>query len=145
MHALTGEPISSFWQSAVPATARLEAALLEFGMEPDSRAQLHRRIERRLDGMLADGFLEEVAGLKRRARMDRELPSMRAVGYRQAWEHLDGLTSAQEMREKILAATRQLAKRQITWMRSWPQLLGLTWGSAARLAEQIVSKSGLTR
>ena len=145
VQALTGEAISSLWQSAVPATDRLAAQLLEFGMQPDSRAQLHRRIERRLDTMLAGGFVDEVAELKRRVRLHKDLPSMRAVGYRQVWEHLDGLLSHEEMRERALAATRQLARRQITWMRSWPQLLALTWGTGARLAEEIVSRSGLRR
>jgi len=135
VHALTGVPISEHWQRAQGVHKRLGAALLEFGIEPESRAELHARIEARLDSMLAEGFVEEVEVLKRRISMHVDLPSMRAVGYRQVWEHLDGLTSFEEMRERILAATRQLAKRQMTWMRSWPELLELTWNSGARLAE----------
>ena len=69
---------------------------------------------------------------------------MRAVGYRQVWEHLDGLTTYEEMREKALAATRQLAKRQLTWMRGWPELLTMTWESGTNLASQIVAKMELT-
>lgn len=145
VHELTGVPISEHWQAARGVRSRLGVVLLEFGIEPESRAVLHDRIEKRLDRMLERGFVEEVAGLKRRVGMHVELPSMRAVGYRQVWEHLDGLTSYEDMREKALAATRQLAKRQMTWMRSWPELLQLTWDSGTRLAEQIVVKSGLTR
>ncbi|MGE0625017.1 MAG: tRNA (adenosine(37)-N6)-dimethylallyltransferase MiaA [Pseudomonadales bacterium] len=145
VHALTGKTISAHWKSARGVRERHRAALLEFGIEPDSRAQLHRRIERRLDAMLAAGFVEEVAGLKRRVRMNRELPSMRAVGYRQVWDYLDGLTDEAGMRENVLAATRQLARRQLTWMRSWPQLLVLSWGTGARLVDEIVDRSGLNR
>ncbi len=145
VHTLTGVPISEHWQKAQGVRARLGAPLLEFGIEPESREVLHTRIEKRLDGMLANGFIEEVEMLKGRVSMHVDLPSMRAVGYRQVWEHLDGLSSFEEMREKALAATRQLARRQMTWMRSWPELLKLTWDSGTRLAEQIVVRSGLTR
>ena len=114
------------------------------GIEPESRAALHARIESRLDDMLATGFIDEVAGLKSRISMHVDLPSMRAVGYRQVWEHLDGLTSHEEMRQKTLAATRQLAKRQLTWMRGWPELLTMTWESGTALASQIVAKMELS-
>lgn len=143
VHTLTGVPISEHWQAATGVRDRLGAPLLEFGIEPESRAALHQRIETRLDAMLEAGFLDEVTALRRRTGMRVDLPSMRAVGYRQVWEYLDGRTTKEEMREKILAATRQLARRQLTWMRSWPELLNLTWGSGTRLAEQIVAKLGL--
>jgi tRNA dimethylallyltransferase len=71
--------------------------------------------------MLAAGFLDEVRALRQRGDLSPALPSIRAVGYRQAWSHLDGLTSAAEFREQAIAATRQLAKRQFTWLRSMPQ------------------------
>jgi tRNA dimethylallyltransferase len=145
VHALTGEPISGHWQRTQGVRERLGATLLEFGIEPESRADLHARIEKRLDSMLAEGFVDEVAALKSRPSMHVELPAMRAVGYRQVWEHLDGLTSYEEMRERALAATRQLARRQTTWMRGWPELLELSWDSGIRLAEQIAINSGLTR
>lgn len=145
VHTLTGQTISAHWKKTRGVRDRHGAALLEFGIEPDSRAQLHQRIERRLDTMLALGFVDEVASLKARVRMSRDLPSMRAVGYRQIWDHLDGLVDAAGMRENVLAATRQLARRQLTWMRSWPQLLTLNWGASARLADEIVVKSGLYR
>lgn len=145
VHMLSGKTISSHWKTARGVRDRHGAVLLEFGIEPDSRAQLHRRIERRLDAMLAQGFVDEVARLKRRVRMNRDLPSMRAVGYRQIWDYLDGRVDEDGMRENVLAATRQLARRQLTWMRSWPQLLTLTWGTGARLADEIVVKTGLNR
>lgn len=144
VHALSGEPISEHWSAARDVQQRLGIRLLEFGVEPDSREALHARIEQRLDTMLAGGFIDEVAALKSRISMHVELPSMRAVGYRQVWEHLDGLTSYEEMREKALAATRQLAKRQLTWMRGWPELLTLPWESGTNLASQIVAKMELT-
>jgi tRNA dimethylallyltransferase len=84
---------------------------------PESRAELHRRIERRFRQMLADGFLDEVRELRARGTLDRELPSMRCVGYRQAWSHLEGEFDHAEMVRRAVAATRQLAKRQITWLR----------------------------
>ncbi len=142
--ALSGAPISEHWLAARDVQERLGVRLLEFGIEPDSRSALHGRIEKRLDAMLAAGFVDEVAALKRRISMHVDLPSMRAVGYRQVWEHLDGQTSYEEMREKTLAATRQLAKRQLTWMRGWPELLTVTWESGTNLASQIVAKMKLT-
>jgi tRNA dimethylallyltransferase len=142
--ALSGAPISEHWLDAKDVQERLGVRLLEFGIEPETRAALHARIEARLDKMLAEGFVDEVAGLKSRISMHVDLPSMRAVGYRQIWEHLDGLTSFDEMREKTLAATRQLAKRQLTWMRSWPELLTMTRKSGTALATQIVAKMELT-
>jgi len=84
---------------------------------PGSRAELHRRIERRFRQMVADGFLEEVRALRERGDLHRELPSMRCVGYRQAWSFLEGEIEHGEMVRKAVAATRQLAKRQITWLR----------------------------
>ena len=142
--ALSGAPISEHWLDAKDVQERLGIRLLEFGIEPESRTALHERIESRLDEMLAAGFVDEVAGLKSRISMHVDLPSMRAVGYRQVWEHLDGLSTYEEMRQKILAATRQMAKRQLTWMRGWPELLTMTWESGTALASQIVAKMELT-
>jgi len=85
---------------------------------PSDRAQLHRRIEQRFDDMLRFGFVDEVQVLKRRGDLTAELPSMRSVGYRQAWAYLDGHLSHPQFRAAALSATRQLAKRQLTWLRS---------------------------
>ncbi len=84
---------------------------------PASRAELHRRIERRFRQMLEEGFLDEVRTLRERGDLHRELPSMRCVGYRQAWSHLEGEIDRGEMVRQAVVATRQLAKRQITWLR----------------------------
>jgi len=78
---------------------------------------LHERIAARFDAMLADGFLDEVRRLRADPRLHADLPAIRAVGYRQAWEHLDGASDDAQFRERAIAATRQLAKRQLTWLR----------------------------
>lgn len=93
-----------------------------FAMAPASRAVLHERIAQRFEQMLEQGFLAEVQQLRERGDLHAELPSMRSVGYRQAWDYLGGNGSYQEMRDKGIAATRQLAKRQLTWLRSWQAL-----------------------
>lgn len=91
-----------------------------FSLEPMDRSWLHGRIARRFDTMLAQGFMDEMRALRSRSDLHPDLPSMRCVGYRQAWEALDGRSTPQEMRERGVIATRQLAKRQITWLRSLP-------------------------
>ena len=91
--------------------------LLSIVLAPKDRGELHRRIALRFDRMLEDGFLEEVRGLMTDPRLHPDLPSMRAVGYRQAWQHLSGQSDAKTFREQAIAATRQLAKRQLTWFR----------------------------
>ena len=98
-------------------------------LEPNDRSWLHQRIEQRFDAMLAAGFLDEIQTLRERGDLNPDLPSMRCVGYRQAWEQLDAMqlqaNSSQEMlarlKETAVAATRQLAKRQLTWLRSMPE------------------------
>lgn len=86
-------------------------------VSPEDRALLHQRIEQRFDLLLQEGFMDEMKSLYSRSDLYADLPSMRAVGYRQAWEFLEGRSTADEMREKAIAATRQLAKRQLTWLR----------------------------
>ncbi|KRG84768.1 tRNA dimethylallyltransferase [Stenotrophomonas daejeonensis] len=120
VHRLTGKPIS-YWQ-ARPGLARLPARVLKLVLAPAERAVLHRRIETRFDLMLAQGFLDEVRRLRALPRMTEvenplDLPAIRAVGYRQAWQFLDGQGSAAEFRDRGIFATRQLAKRQLTWLR----------------------------
>jgi tRNA dimethylallyltransferase len=116
----TGRPISA-WQQAASRT-RLAYRVLKLILAPRDRSVLHVRIEQRFDAMLAVGFLDEVRTLRALPPLHShpaplDLPALRAVGYRQAWEHLDGVTSASEFRERAIAATRQLAKRQFTWLR----------------------------
>lgn len=118
---LTGRPISH-WQ-ALPGVARLPARVLKLVLAPAERAVLHQRIEKRFDRMLRQGFLEEVRRLRALPQMLQvaaplDLPAVRAVGYRQAWQYLDGQGSAGEFRNKGIFATRQLAKRQLTWLRA---------------------------
>jgi tRNA dimethylallyltransferase len=94
------------------------ANTLTIALEPVDRAWLHTRIANRFDAMLADGLIDEVKALRARGDLHPDLPSMRCVGYRQVWEALDGYWPMAELRERGIAATRQLAKRQITWLRS---------------------------
>lgn len=94
--------------------------VLEVTLAPENRAVLHERIALRFDQMLEMGFLDEVRGLIADSRLHPDLPAMRAVGYRQAWAHLRGESSAPEFRDQAIAATRQLAKRQLTWFRGLP-------------------------
>lgn len=112
---LTGEPISR-WQAQSRA-ARLPYRVLKLVIAPSQRALLHTRIAQRFDAMLAAGFLDEMRALHVDPRLHSQLPAMRAVGYRQAWAHLDGRIDAAQLREQAIAATRQLAKRQLTWLR----------------------------
>lgn len=115
--ALTGKPMSALIALAQPAPLPFD--LVSFALEPSDRAVLHERIADRFDQMLTrqPGLLDEVRTLKARPDLHPGLPSMRCVGYRQAWEYLDGQITKTELREKGIAATRQLAKRQLTWLR----------------------------
>lgn len=120
VHRLSGEPISA-WQ----ARGRKQVfpfRVLKLVLCPRERSLLHDRIAARFDAMLEQGFLEEVRALRADPRLHADLPSMRAVGYRQAWRHLAGETDAASFREQAIAATRQLAKRQLTWLRARPEL-----------------------
>jgi len=119
---VSGQPISALQQGARKGAWPLPAGAL-LSLEPTDRAWLHARIAQRFDAMLAAGFIDEVKTLRARGDLHPDLPSMRCVGYRQAWEALDAGTPAalQQLREQGIAATRQLAKRQITWLRSMPQ------------------------
>jgi tRNA dimethylallyltransferase len=110
----TGRPLSAFQTGGATGAVR-PAALLS--LEPEDRAWLHERIAARFDAMLAAGFLDEVRALRGRGDLHAGLSSMRCVGYRQAWEALDGGWPAGELRDRGIFATRQLAKRQLTWLR----------------------------
>ncbi|AEB85902.1 tRNA (adenosine(37)-N6)-dimethylallyltransferase MiaA [Alicycliphilus denitrificans] len=119
---ISGRPLSSFHTTKTgAASARPMGAASLFSLEPQDRAWLHERIALRFHAMLAAGFLDEVMRLRARGDLHADLPSMRCVGYRQAWESLDGLHPLASLPERGIAATRQLAKRQITWLRSMPQ------------------------
>jgi tRNA dimethylallyltransferase len=120
---ITGKPLSSFFGTTRVAGPRV--ALLS--LEPQDRKWLHQRIEQRFDAMLEQGLLQEVKQLRSRGDLQSDLPSMRCVGYRQAWEALNDIeegiplaTAMRLMRERGIAASRQLAKRQLTWLRGMP-------------------------
>lgn len=113
---LTGRPLSEQQQGG--SGERFPWRVLKLALLPEDRSRLHERIARRFDAIIAAGLLDEVRGLRARGDLHADLPAIRAVGYRQAWEHLDGLIDAVTFRDKGVFATRQLAKRQITWLRS---------------------------
>ena len=119
---VSGQPLSSFHsrqsEKAVPGLLAADAL---YSLEPDNRAWLHERIAQRFHIMLNSGFLDEMKQLRARGDLNPDLPSMRCVGYRQAWEAMDGVHPMSTLAERGIAATRQLAKRQITWLRSMPQ------------------------
>ena len=126
---LTGQPMSSLLTQK--SAAELPFKLLPLALEPSRREVLHERIALRFDLMLKeDGLLNEVRKLRARGDLHLGLPSMRCVGYRQAWEHLDGLYDQAEMRERGIIATRQLAKRQLTWLRSMPERIVIDCNAA---------------
>ncbi len=113
---LTGRPLSEQQQGG--SGERFPWRVLKLALLPADRVPLHARIAARFDAMLADGFLDEVRALRARGDLHADLPAIRAVGYRQAWTWLDGQGSEAECRDRGIFATRQLAKRQITWLRS---------------------------
>ena len=115
---VSGLPLSHFHKRS---TAYAPTNVPLISLEPLDRAWLHARIAQRFDAMLEAGFLDEVRALRARGDLNPDLPSMRCVGYRQAWDMLDGVGDMANLRERGVAATRQLAKRQITWLRSMPQ------------------------
>lgn len=122
-----GRALEIFYASGTPMSAligqrRLKGqALTLVSLEPSDRAALHQRIERRFDQMLDAGLLQEVEGLYARGDLHAGMPSVRCVGYRQIWAHLQGQCTLAQAREQAIAATRQLAKRQLTWLRSMPE------------------------
>jgi tRNA dimethylallyltransferase len=117
VHRLTGKPISEF---QIQSKSNLPFELKAFSLIPENRPELHQRIAERFDAMLKAGLVEELKALRKKFQLRAELPSMRALGYRQAWEFLEGNSSEKDLRETGIAATRQLAKRQLTWLRSLP-------------------------
>jgi tRNA dimethylallyltransferase len=116
----SGQPLGHFF--AAQQAAPLPYDLLAFSLIPTNRAVLHRRIEQRFKQMLNEGLVGEVIGLRQHYQLDAGLPSMRCVGYRQVWEMLEGQIPQQELCDRGIFATRQFAKRQLTWLRSFPEL-----------------------
>jgi len=123
VYRLTGVSMSE-WRRREQAreSVVLPWRVIQLGLLPRNRAWLHQRIAQRFHLMLAQGFEDEVRQLCARGDLHLELPSMRSVGYRQMWQYIDGIYDYEQMVAAAIAATRQLAKRQLTWLRGWPQL-----------------------
>ncbi len=163
VYEVTGRPISSFWQGTGGETqsgagstnndpltnweresfAGIDYNIINLAVAPACRQELHRRIELRFRQMLAEGLVEEVQKLHQRGDLGPDLPAIRSVGYRQVWDYLDGVLDYSEMVMKGIAATRQLAKRQLTWLRRWPSLTWLETEDAAILDKATGSLSSV--
>ena len=113
---ISGETMSALYQQQ--KTSALDFSVFKLAIQPEDRSVLHKRIEQRFALMLENGFIDEVRHFFERDDMHADLPSMRAVGYRQVWDYLDKKQDRQQMQERAVAATRQFAKRQLTWLRS---------------------------
>ena len=119
VYQTTGQPLSALYaQQEVLAVKEM----VNIGLMPQERSLLHQRIAQRFQAMLDAGFLDEVQQLYKHTALNADLPAMRAVGYRQAWAYLQGEYDLASMQAKAVAATRQLAKRQMTWLRHWPAI-----------------------
>ncbi|QOR39622.1 tRNA (adenosine(37)-N6)-dimethylallyltransferase MiaA [Billgrantia diversa] len=118
----SGTTLTELWKRQQPETFPWE--VLSIGLAPFDRVVLHERIAARFEVMLNAGLIAEVETLRARRDLHPRLPSMKSVGYRQVWEYLDGQGDLEQLRHRTIVATRQLAKRQLTWLRSWP---GLHW------------------
>jgi tRNA dimethylallyltransferase len=135
VYRVSGKSLSE-WQAAAESNDR-EDKFLKIALLTESRSTLHDRIAARLQHMMENGFVEEVKTLMARPGLTAEHPSMRAVGYRQLWSYLEGQGSLEDATKKALAATRQLAKRQLTWLRSEQQMAEvdpLETGAAATIS-----------
>jgi tRNA dimethylallyltransferase len=138
VYRLTGKPMSELQKvKAEP----LPFDVLQFAIAPSDRAVLHQRIEKRFKIMLDMGFEKEVMTLYQRKDLHPDLPSIRCVGYRQMWDYLAGECDYDEMVFKGIAATRQLAKRQLTWLRGWQNITWLESGDEENLQRVLSSLS----
>ena len=139
VHAITGQPMSTL-QGTRSGGGTGDA--LAFALIPSDRADLHRRIALRFDAMLEAGLVDELRALRERHALGPDMPSMRCVGYRQAWQFLDGVGDRAMLRERGIAATRQLAKRQFTWLRTTEAtVFDASTTSVDDVAAAIVAKS----
>ena len=144
---LTGQPMSALHTTkSGAARAQQTGAGSLFSLEPADRAWLHGRIAQRFGDMLAGGLVDEVTALRARGDLTADMPSMRCVGYRQVWDTLDGRAPADTLRERGIAATRQLAKRQLTWLRGMPERQVLAVDdktSAVEMAQRLLDRTRL--
>lgn len=137
INILTGKTLAQNYQTQTKPS--IDYQLHSFAIAPHTRLELHNQIATRFDKMLQNGFIEEVQKLHDRNDLHADLPSMRSVGYRQVWSYLEQEVDFIKMRESAIAATRQLAKRQLTWLRSWPKVITIENSGSAALDTLIKS------
>lgn len=140
VYLVSGKSLT-YWQSS--KKKKLPYDFFQFSIMPVERSELHKLIEQRFDIMLANGFVDEVKHILNKYNLHPDLPSMRSVGYRQIWQYLNGEHTPQQMRERGIIATRQLAKRQVTWLRSWQENNTLISGDTNNL-KILIQKVGAT-
>lgn len=139
---LTGKPMSDYWRAG--RAAALPYQLLPIALIPADRALLHEHIARRFDAMLGAGLIDEVRALREKYRLNAAMPSMRCVGYRQVWGYLEGEFGRDEMRDRGVFATRQLAKRQLTWLRGMQDIVEVEpYAGAAGMSVLSMVSAGL--
>ena len=136
----SGKSMTHFQQQE---KAKLAYDFVQFSIMPNERADLHKLIEQRFDQMLAAGFVDEVKYLMSKYELNDDKPAIRCVGYRQIWQHLQGELTNREMRERGIIATRQLAKRQVTWLRGWDNVHNLHSGDKTNI-NKLIQKLGAT-
>ena len=135
VYEISGRPLSSFFQAEQTADRR--HALIKLIIAPEQRHTLHQKIAERFKAMLAQGFIDEVKALRQRGDLNESMPSIRCVGYRQVWSYLNGEYDFAEMQDKAVAATRQLAKRQFTWLRKEQNACHLVSGAPGLLEQAL--------
>lgn len=138
VYRITGKTMTELQKQKQPV---LPYTFHQFAIAPQERSELHKRIEQRFKIMIEQGFENEVSALYQRKDLQPNMPSIRCVGYRQMWDYLAGEIDHDEMVFRGIAATRQLAKRQLTWLRSWPNLTWLTTGDEENLHHVVSSLS----
>ena len=142
VYRASGRPLSA-WHETAGEPLAAGYRVRQLALCPADRAVLHERIAGRFDAMLAAGVLDEVRALRARGDLDPGLPALRSVGYRQLWAHLAGETDLATARARAIAATRQLAKRQLTWLRKWPSLAWLLTDANGRIVEHTLAEPRL--
>ncbi|MFG6666799.1 tRNA (adenosine(37)-N6)-dimethylallyltransferase MiaA [Halomonas sp. HNIBRBA4712] len=135
VYRVSGRTLSELWAEQQPQN--FPYRVVSIAVAPADRRVLHERIAQRFRIMLDQGLIEEVVALKKRGTLHKDLPAMKSVGYRQVWEYLEGEFDEQALVERGIIATRQLAKRQLTWLRSWPSLHWVD-SSASALSDKVL-------
>lgn len=135
---LTGAKLSSHHNQKNPV--RSDITVINIGLFPEQRSQLHANIASRFDDMLNQGVVEELIQIRQKWTLNKQMPSMRCIGYRQLWQYIDNQIDFPQMRDQAIAATRQLAKRQLTWLRHYPQttLIDPYINSAQQIQREII-------